>query len=313
MTFHSRNRHQGRYNFKQLTQACPELSPFLITTPVHEHSIDFANPLAVKTLNRALLQLYYGVKNWDIPDNYLCPPIPGRADYIHSAADLLSSGSGGIIPRGDSIRVLDIGVGANCIFPILGHCEYGWSFLGSDIDPVALASAKRIVESNPSLKGTIQLRQQPSAQFIFKGLLQPHERFHLSICNPPFHASLAEAREGTRRKWKNLGKGRSNRLPPVLNFGGQGAELWCPGGELAFIVRMIQESSQISNQCHWFTTLVSNSSHLREIDQAFRKAKVVESRTIAMEQGQKKTRLVAWTYQKSHSFETSELTQAKLR
>ena len=42
-------------------------------------------------LNRAILMHHYGVKSWDIPAGYLCPPIPGRADYIHSVADLLAA------------------------------------------------------------------------------------------------------------------------------------------------------------------------------------------------------------------------------
>lgn len=116
--------------------------------PYNTLSIDFADPVAVALLNKTLLKYFYGVAEWGIPPEYLCPPVPGRADYLHHLADLLSHCNGGTIPRGASIRALDIGVGANCIYPIIGHCEYGWSFVGADIDPVALASAKRIVRSN---------------------------------------------------------------------------------------------------------------------------------------------------------------------
>ncbi|MCP5854081.1 RlmF-related methyltransferase, partial [Klebsiella pneumoniae] len=84
----------------------------------------------------------------DIPADYLCPPIPGRADYIHVAADLLAEDNAGEVPKGAQVRALDIGVGVNCIYPLLGHSDYRWRFLGSDIDPVALASAKAIVQAN---------------------------------------------------------------------------------------------------------------------------------------------------------------------
>jgi len=258
-------------------------------------SIDFADPAAVKTLNRALLRHFYGVLTWDIPQGYLCPPIPGRADYLHHLADLLAASNGGAIPRGKSVHALDIGVGANCIYPLIGHHEYGWRFLGSDIDPEALASAARILSSNPGLEEAIQLRLQRRPDRIFQGLLKTGETFEVCLCNPPFHASLQEAREGTQRKWRNLGRDVGGKNPQ-LNFGGQGRELWCAGGEEAFVRRMIEESSRIPTQCLWFTSLVSKSSSLSGIRAALRQARVVDSRVIEMAQGQKKSRIVAWTF-----------------
>jgi 23S rRNA (adenine1618-N6)-methyltransferase len=291
---HPRNRHRDRYDFGSLIQSCPELAPFVADNPYGDPSIDFADPEAVKTLNRALLVHFYGVHGWDIPPGYLCPPIPGRADYLHHLADLLAACNGGIIPR-STIRALDIGVGANGIYPLIGHREYGWRFLGSDIDPVALASAARILAANPGLGDAVQLRLQPSPERIFQGLLGEGETFDVCLCNPPFHASLQEAREGTQRKWRNLGRDTGARKP-MLNFGGQGRELWCEGGEEAFVGRMIAESAKIPTRCLWFTTLVSKSSSLPGIRRALKQARVLESRTIEMAQGQKKSRIVAWTF-----------------
>ena len=131
---HPRNRHSGRYDFPKLIAACPELGEYVILNPYGKQSIDFANPDAVRVFNRALLRQFYGIQHWDIPAGYLCPPVPGRADYLHGLADLLAADNGGIIPRGAAVRVLDIGTGANCIYPLIGHREYGWYFTGSDID-----------------------------------------------------------------------------------------------------------------------------------------------------------------------------------
>jgi 23S rRNA (adenine1618-N6)-methyltransferase len=291
---HPRNRHRERYELPALTAACPELEAFLVRTPAGEASIDFANPEAVKTLNRALLKYHYGVAHWELPPGYLCPPIPGRADYLHHLADLLAAGHGGVVPRGGRVRVLDVGVGANCVYPLLGHHEYGWGFLGSEIDPRALACAQGILEANRLLPA-LQVRLQPHPGQILKGLLQPGEVFDLTLCNPPFHASPAEAREGSERKWRNLGRGAGGA--PVLNFGGQGTELWCPGGEAAFVTRMIQESAALGDRCLWFTSLVAKEASLPEVKQALRTAGVVEHRIIAMAQGQKKSRILAWTFQ----------------
>jgi 23S rRNA (adenine1618-N6)-methyltransferase len=292
---HPRNRHQGHYDFPALIQLSPDLGRFVIANPYGKPSIDFADPAAVKVFNRALLKQFYGIEHWDIPDGYLCPPIPGRADYLHNLADLLATENAGQIPRGAAIRALDIGVGANCIYPLIGHCEYGWHFTGADIAAEALASARAIVAANPQLSGAVELRQQSAPQHIFQGLLQLGERFDLSLCNPPFHASADDASRGSTRKWRNLGKLDPKRKLPVLNFGGQAAELWCPGGEAAFLKRMASESAQVAEQVLWFSSLVSKGGNVELLQGWLAKAGACEVRVLGMAQGQKQSRLVAWT------------------
>lgn len=298
---HPRNPHRGRYDFKQLIAGNTELAAFVSPNEYGDESIDFADPSAVKALNRALLNQVYGIKEWDIPAQYLCPPIPGRADHLHFLADLLADSNGGVIPRGDSIRVLDIGVGANCVYPLIGHREYGWQFVGTDIDAAAIANAQNIVNAN-GLSDAITLRLQASPAAIFNGVVQADEVFDLSMCNPPFHASLAEARSGTQRKWKNLGRDAEyknalgKKKIPVLNFGGQSMELCCEGGEEAFVCRMIAESARLPGSCMWFTTLISKSASLPGVYRALKYAGALHNKTIEMAQGQKKSRIVAWTF-----------------
>lgn len=294
--FHPRNRHQGRYDFPALINSCPQLGAFVITNPYGKQSIDFANPDAVRVFNRALLQGLYGIAHWDIPAGYLCPPIPGRADYLHGLADLLACGNNQSIPRGATIRALDIGVGANCIYPLLGHSDYGWSFVGSDIDATALAAANVTLQANPGLSSAIELRQQHNRGQIFAGLLQANEHFELTLCNPPFHASAQEAASGSRRKWKNLGKLDPKRALPELNFGGQSNELWCTGGEASFVKRMIKESSGIGAQVLWFSSLISKVGNLPDIYKQLDKLGAKDVRTISMAQGQKQSRFVAWSF-----------------
>ncbi|QBF25367.1 23S rRNA (adenine(1618)-N(6))-methyltransferase RlmF [Pseudomonas tructae] len=294
-TLHPRNRHQGRYDFPQLIKSSPQLSQFMITNPHGKPSIDFANPEAVRVFNRALLKAQYGIQHWDIPADYLCPPIPGRADYVHVLADLLAEDNGGEIPRGAQVQALDIGVGANCIYPLLGHSDYRWRFLGSDIDATALAAAGAIVKAN-GLGKAISLRQQGHRQHILLGLLKGDERFDLTLCNPPFHASRDEATRGSQRKWRALGKADPKRKLPVLNFGGQNNELWCEGGEIRFVSQLVAESASLGQQVLWFTSLVSKASNLPGIEAALKKAGAVEQRVVEMGQGQKQSRMVAWTF-----------------
>ena len=287
---HPRNRHRGAYDFTALVKACPELGPFLLRAKHGGASIDFADADAVRALNRAILKLTYGVAGWDIPAGYLCPPIPGRADYIHHAADLLAEG--GAIPRGAAVRVLDIGTGANLVYPLLGHREYGWSFVGTDIDKAALDTARKTIAANPGLEAAIELRLQKDRGAIFTGALKADERFDLCLCNPPFFASAAEARDAAREKWRKLGRAASGR-----NFGGQGGELWCEGGEAGFIRRMVEESAARPAACRWFTTLVSKSASLPAVHRALRQAEAKDVRTVEMAQGQKRSRFVAWRFQ----------------
>ncbi|SFH47824.1 23S rRNA (adenine(1618)-N(6))-methyltransferase RlmF [Pedobacter insulae] len=293
-TLHPRNRHHSRYDFAVLTKESPELAKFVSLNKFGDESIDFANPAAVKSLNQALLKHFYQIDHWDIPEGYLCPPIPGRADYLHYAADLLASCNDQIIPKGPKVKVLDIGIGANCVYPIIGHQEYGWGFVGSEIDPVALKSAKNIANINPSLKNAIEVRLQTAKNTIFKGIIHKQERFDLSICNPPFHASAAAALAGSQRKVRNLGN--KNYAKPTLNFGGQASELWTEGGEVGFISKMIEESKLYAQQCFWFTTLVSKSENLPAIYAILNRAGVVETRTNNMTTGNKVSRIVAWTF-----------------
>ncbi len=302
LSLHPRNRHRGRYDFAELSQALPALKDFLVPNPfdANELTIDFASPAAVMALNASLLKVFYAVDSWYVPPGYLCPPIPGRADYVHHAADLLASDCNGKIPRGPNIRVLDIGVGANCIYPLIGHHEYGWRFVGTDVDAVALSAARRIVDANVGLIEKIELRVQGAKQKIFEGILTPDDHFDFVLCNPPFHASARAAEAGSARKWKNLGKTgglpRSAELDPKLNFGGQATELWCEGGELGFVGRMVTDSAQYQTQVSWFSALVSREESLPAIYSALKFVGARRTETIDMAQGQKKSRIVAWHF-----------------
>ena len=291
---HPRNRFRDGYDFPQLQRTAPALSGFVRPNAHGDDSIDYADPGAVRALNQALLKQAYGLGWWDVPAGYLCPPIPGRSDYLHYVADLLGGAGRAEIPRGRGVAVLDVGVGASCIYPLIGTSEYGWRFVGSDVDPVALGGAKNVAASNPKVASLIECRLQPSARECFEGVIRPGEVFDATMCNPPFHASAAEAAEGNLRKRRNLGTAKGGARP--RNFGGQPSELWCPGGELAFILRMITQSIAMRDQCRWFTTLVSKSAHLPRLLDALREVRAAGVRVIEMAQGQKQSRILAWAF-----------------
>lgn len=287
---HLDNPHRTGYDFSVLVQSHPILSQYVRPNAYGDDSIDFASPQAVKALNQALLKHYYGVAVWDIPKNYLCPPIPGRADYVHYLADLLAESLPNLAH--EQVRLLDIGTGANLVYPLIAAHAYGWQCVGVDIDSKALRNSQQIIDAN-GLQQQISVRQQAKPESIFKGVILPGEQFTLTLCNPPFHASAAEALAGTQRKWRGLGK----KPPQALNFGGQSNELFCAGGEAAFLTTMISESRLFARQCVWFTTLVSKATNLPLVYRELKKAQAVTVKTMEMAQGQKQSRFVAWTFQ----------------
>ena len=294
INLHSRSKHRERYDFETLIASCSELKPFVHKNIYGDESIDFFNPKAVKILNKSLLLHFYNLQYWDIPEPYLCPPVPGRADYIHYMADVLAGVNQNQIPRGDIVTCLDIGVGANMIYPIVGISEYDWNFIGSDIDLKALDAARNIISQHIYMPNKIDLRFQPQAIYIFKNIISQKEYIDITICNPPFHASAAEANAGTQRKLNNLTGKKNNKT--ILNFGGQSNELWCKGGELAFIKSMVVESKLYAKQVLWFSSLVSKQSHLKDIYRILKSMEVYEYKTIDMAQGNKVSRVVVWTY-----------------
>lgn len=287
---HPRNRHRNRYDFTQLTASSPALSAFLRQGPHGETTIDFSCSNSVKALNQALLSSFYQIKGWNIPEGFLCPPVPGRADYIHHLADLLAEDSAGVIPS--SASILDVGVGANCIYPLIGQHEYGWRFTGSEIDAEALRNATRILEANPALQRMIRLRRQKESQQIFTGIIHKNEFFDATLCNPPFHDSEHSARQENERKRRNLGQGNQAQL----NFGGRQKELWCDGGEVAFVSQMIAESRAFGEQVRWFTSLVSKGEHLPALYRVMQETGVVKVVKKEMAQGQKQSRFIAWSF-----------------
>jgi len=310
-SLHARNLHKQGYDFTALIKAYPALSSYVKANAYCNQSIDFANASAVKTLNAALLKYHYQIVKWDIPQGALCPPIPGRADYIHYIAELLENSDGGITSSTTStIKLLDIGTGANGIYPLLACQIYRWHCVGSDINPQSLDNVAAIIANNPKLGGSFALRKQNDSNLIFKGVIKKGEFYHVTVCNPPFHASAADASKGSQRKVANLARNRADKALTVkssatapststnatLNFGGQAGELWCNGGERLFLKKMIKESQMFATQCRWFTSLVSKGENVQPSIKLIKNQGATQVKEIQMQQGNKITRIIAWTY-----------------
>lgn len=278
---HSKNLHASGYDLENLATLYTPLRPFILKKTSGESHIDFSNYKAVKILNEALLQVHYNIRSFGIPDSFLIPPVPSRADYIHHLAELTQK---------STTRVLDIGTGASLIYPLLGSSIYNWKFKTVDVNPEAIKIATKQLVANPDLNGTIEIMLQPDRGCIFKNVLLDGEHYTFTMCNPPFYSSENEALKANNQKNRNLGISMNSR-----NFNGISNELWCNGGEALFIKRMIKESILFKTQVQWFTCLISKSSHLPKIYKQLEKSNATY-KTIPMEHGKKKTRFVAWQF-----------------
>ncbi|CAI8164140.1 MAG: Ribosomal RNA large subunit methyltransferase F [Polaribacter sp. SA4-10] len=278
---HTNNKFNTSYDFDELIIKNPSLKEFVLENKFGSISIDFSNPTAVKELNKALLYTYDKISTWIFPDENLCPPIPGRLDYIHHLADLISEEK--------NIKILDIGTGATCIYPLLGVAEYNWDFVAIDIDINSLDTAQDIIDDN-SLDTKIKLRQQLDENQILKGILNDDDSFSAVICNPPFYKSAEEARGANRRKNRNLGNSS------VRNFAGNNNELWYIGGEKAFLHNYLFESSLYKDRSIWFTSLVSKKENVESMEKSSKKLGATAFKVIPMNQGNKVTRIVCWKY-----------------
>ncbi|MCG2430823.1 23S rRNA (adenine(1618)-N(6))-methyltransferase RlmF [Aequorivita xiaoshiensis] len=279
---HPKNPFNKDYNFNNLIAKHPPLKSYVFVNEYGNQTIKFADSQAVKALNTALLKEHFGVNYWNIPENNLCPPVPGRLDYLLHVSDLVSE---------KDIHLLDIGTGANLVYPILASTHFNWKCTASEVNTDSLSNAQEIIDKNEALK-SIELRHQQFKSNILKHIILPTDTFDVVVCNPPFFKNRTDAEKSNLRKFKNL-KLRENK---TQNFGGLSNELWYRGGEEAFIKKMAEESVQFKDQVHYFTSIVSQKENLKNIKRAINKTKPTEVKIIEMEQGNKHSRFVAWTF-----------------
>ncbi|WJZ83412.1 hypothetical protein VitviT2T_003097 [Vitis vinifera] len=330
-SIHPRNKYsENPPDFALLASLYPSFKPFVFLNRAGRPTIDWTDFNATRELTRVLLLHDHGL-NWWIPDGQLCPTVPNRSNYIHWIEDLLSSD---IIPKtstdGNNVRGFDIGTGANCIYPLLGASLLGWSFVGTDVTDVALEWAEKNVKSNPHISELIEIRKvesdgsTPSGEglhigesFIVEGekdlsginagdteplpscsldadlgsnksyhgppvllgILKDGENLDFCMCNPPFFETMEEA-----------------GLNPKTSCGGTPEEMVCPGGEKAFITRIIDDSVILKQSFRWYTSMVGKKTNLKILVSKLRNVGVTIVKTTEFVQGQTCRWGIAWSF-----------------
>ena len=290
---HKQNPYNSRYDLKRLTKHYHVLEKFIVLNPNKEETIDFSVSEAVFALNKAMLLADFNLGDYDLPSGYLIPPVPGRLDYLLHIRDFLIEKFN--ISENSQLNGLDIGSGANGIYCILGAQYFNWKMVGSETDAKAVDIANANIKKTKELNNKIEIRHQQDKGSLFKNTIQSKEKFDFMVCNPPFHNSKEETLKGSLRKVKNLG-GFAAKEKFLLNFEGQANELWCNGGEVLFVKRLIKESVGFKNQVKLFSTLVAKSESVAAIKKQLNKAKA-NFEVIPMALGNKKGRYVLWWFE----------------
>ncbi|CAK9251603.1 unnamed protein product, partial [Sphagnum jensenii] len=255
--------------------------------------IDWTDFNATRELTRVLLDHDYGIKWW-IPDGQLCPTVTNRANYIHWIEDLLASCPAPWHQNGEHEEVvcgIDIGTGANCIYPLLGTALHKWHFVATDITAVALSWAQKNIQSNPSVADLIEVRSSliEDAGAILVGVVKEGERFDFCMCNPPFFTSMAEANAN-----------------PRTACGGTEAEMVYPGGEEVFVARMIEDSATLKHKIHWYTTMIGRKLSLKVLTAKLWTLGVAAVRTTEFVQGHTSRWGLAWSFTAPPKIESSK-------
>nr|XP_018999717.1 uncharacterized protein I203_07602 [Kwoniella mangroviensis CBS 8507]OCF63178.1 hypothetical protein I203_07602 [Kwoniella mangroviensis CBS 8507] len=250
-------------DFARLASRFPDFAQYVTVFEEGFASIDFQDPSALRSLTKCLLK-----EDWDLDvdlrEDRLCPTITNRLDYLLYVLDLEP-----YLPSSSSskpIRVLDTGTGATAIYPILLHrLRPNAKITATELDQVSHEHSLSVLTQNSIPTSSIDVLRAPSSGPILFPILDDEVlEWDLTICNPPFFGSEEEIREG--QEGKELG---AHAAPTAANN-----ELITPGGEVAFVGKMIEESLKIGERCRWYTSLIGKYASLSALVELLRQNKI---------------------------------------
>ena len=240
-------------------------------------------------LTQTMLRVDFGL-HLALPPDRLCPPVPVRWNYIRWIQELLDSTAR--TPRGDAagadVRGLDIGVGASAVYPLLGCASRAsWRMCGTDVDAESVASARENVRRN-GLEGRVRVvgpRGVTEALVPLEEVGAGEGRWDFVMTNPPFFASREE-----------MG-GRGREGGPAAVCCGAEVEMVCPGGEVGFVSRMLEESRGLGGRVRWYTSMFGKLSSMRAVVAKLREHGITNYAVASLQAGHKTNRwAVAWSF-----------------
>ena len=206
---HPRNRYAGPLDLRALMEKHPSLQEFIrkkggsnsgeendpeaVEQQQQQQQSEegykflFHNKEASVALTKALLLEDYGLQ-WEHPVDQLCPPLTNRLNYIHWIQDLLEETQPEYLHRDQegALWGIDIGTGASCVYPLLGHKEYGWRFVATEVDPVSVEFARNNVARNGLDRDIVVVHVQPRREENKEEEGEVEEEEAVEVAGPSF-------------------------------------------------------------------------------------------------------------------------------
>ena len=227
-------------DFLILIKEFPELKKFIIKydEKIEEFSFDWSNNDLSLLMTKSILNYYFNIKYYDIPKGFLIPPVPSRLNYLNLINELIKD------IKKENIIGVDIGTGANIIYPILGNSIYNWKFICSEINNESYNNAKLILQKN-NLEENINLIKQENKNNIFVSIINQENKYTFSMCNPPYYDYEQEIKIEDKKR------------DTEYNFD----EVYYEKGELGFFERYFEESICYKKNIFLFTILIGKKSN----------------------------------------------------
>ncbi|KAF2846680.1 hypothetical protein T440DRAFT_226058 [Plenodomus tracheiphilus IPT5] len=253
--------------------------------------LDFQDPDTILKLSKAILRSDFGLE-LDVPNDRLCPPIPNRWNYVSWMQGLLDSTSPSYSNKYEPERKivgLDIGTGASAIYTILClRSRPSWTMSATDIDKCSVASAARNLALNSLLTRTTLLHTTSSQPLIPLQALGV-ERLDFTICNPPFFTDKCEM--------QNSLKGEGKSWKPSAICTGAEVEMVCPGGDLGFVTRIVEESLEMKELVGWYSSLFGKLGSAKIVIQLLKQHGISNWAVGVVDTGGSTKRwIVAWSF-----------------
>ena len=278
-------------DFKALSERYPDIlkKEYLIDKGDGRVTLKFEDPKVSIALTRATLKDAFEIE-CEIPEDRLCPPVPNRVNYIKWLNELLSLKL--VSDSNDSKREqftgLDIGVGASCVYPLLGHRICGWNYVGTEIDRKYFEWAMRNVKRN-GFEKHVELRHVKEDDDLVSE--RDAEKVDFCMCNPPFFEDEDEVSPHPSRACS----GSSN-------------EMITKGGEVKFVSRIIENSLKLGTKLKWYTSMLGRKRSIKTLVRKLRSSnRVKEIVSSVFIQGQTRRWGLAWSFHEVEDSDTKKM------
>ncbi|KAF9505776.1 hypothetical protein BS47DRAFT_1334215 [Hydnum rufescens UP504] len=272
-------------DFDALAESYPPLKPHVFLNATGKPSINFKDIDAQRRLTEALLYRDFGL-SLALPDGRLCPT--RRLNYVRWIQSLVRSvrpWESDVTP--DLVLGLDIGTGASAIYPLLSCAvEPLWRIVATDIDEISLEYARKNVNEN-DLSARVDIRRSSVEGPILHPLTDAAlPIFDFTMCNPPFYSSAEDIVQSASAK----------DFDPHAVCTGSDIEMITPGGEVAFVQKILEESLSLKHRCRWFTSLLGKLTSVASMVDRFRETKIDNYAITEFVQGHTRRWAVGWSF-----------------